>query len=678
MNTRRTGSLTGWRAVFSFLVVLVLILVIPSAQAGTHSHEGWTAWGDDTEEKGKLPTETGRYYLTTDVTLSAQQIIGSGKEVTLCLNGCSVTVTGNVTGIRINGGTLNLYDCGTEEHRYSISNGLAVIGSGDKSFTGGCFTHASGKQGIAVDNNGGTFNLYSGTIIGHQTSAYTGTVNIQSGTFNMYGGRIAGNKSAANPYEGSAVFNRGTFNLFDGTICDNTSTGYGGGIGNKKIVNMSGGLVRDNHCSRSGAGIYSYLGTVTITGGTISGNITDSWGGGVYLDEATLVLKGGEITGNKAKTTGGVHIAPDSSCIMTGGKVTNNTAQEVGGVCNNGKMTLTGGVITGNSAPKYGGGIAQDCYATLYISGNPQVTGNTNGTNPSNVEMYNERVDAYATVTGDLSEAEIGVSLLNWPVAGTPLLIGKDYQMFNEPYPDTYFISDNPDYDVILQDDDAMLAAKCKLVYNANGGSGTPPEGGKFVHGSRITVPGEGGMKLTGYSLAGWSRDPEGRRRGTADDDTGFYTPGDSFMITGNVTLYAQWEKGNTVTWKNGDGSVLDRKIRKEGDPMPVTDRIPTKDPDEQYTYTFDGWNDPVIDEDGNVTFTPKFSAKEKPSEPAPAGISGENPGTDPDPEPSRIDKPVPQTGDRSEPVFWTVLMMLCAGALAVLAEMRNRIKRKQ
>lgn len=675
MDTRRTGSTTGWRAFFSFLAVLALILVMSSAVAETHSHAGWTAWGDDAEEKNKLPTETGSYYLTEDVTLSAQQTIASGKEVTLCLNGRSVTVTGAVTGIRINGGTLNLYDCGTEEHRYSISNGRAVIGSGDKSFAGGYITHTQGKQGIAVDNNGGTFNLYSGTIIGHQTTTYTGTVNIQSGTFNMYGGCIAGNKVVADPREGSAVFNRGTFNLFDGTICDNTSVGYGGGIGNKKILNMSGGVVRDNHCSRSGAGIYSYLGTVTITGGTISGNMSESWGGGVYLDEAKLVLEGGEITGNKATTTGGVHIAPDSSCIMTGGKVTNNTAQMVGGVCNNGKMTLTGGIITGNSAPKYGGGIAHDLDATLYISGNPQVTGNTNGTNPSDIEMYNDGTDAYATITGDLSGAKIGVSMYNYPAAGTPFLIGKDYRKFNKPYPDMYFFSDRPDYDVILQGDDVMLAAKCSLVYNANGGSGTPPEGGKYVHGSKVTVPGEGGLKLTGFSLAGWSRDPEGRRRGTADEDTGFYTPGDSFTITGNVTLYAQWEEGKTIIWMNGDGSILDRKIRRDGDPMPTTDKTPTKAPDEKYTYTFEGWNDPIVDEDGNVTFTPRFTAEEKPSEPGTGSEPGEDPDTNPDPAP--VDKPLPNTGDDGMPYLWFWMIILSACIVGLLIAKRTGVGRK-
>ena len=666
MNTCRTGILTGWRVVLSFLAVLALALAIPSAQAAEHTHNGWTAWGDDAAEKNKLPTETGSYYLTEDMTLSAQQTIDSGKEVTLCLNGRSVTVTGAVTGIRINGGTLNLYDCGTEEHRYSInSNGLAVTGSGDKSFTGGYITHSQGKQGMAVDNNGGTFNLYSGTIIGHQTSHYTGTVNIQSGTFNMYGGRIAGNKAVGYPNEGCAVFNRGTFNLFDGTICDNTTIGYGGGIGNKKILNMSGGVVRDNHCSESGAGIFSYLGTVTITGGTISGNTSDGWGGGVYLCTATLVMKDGEITGNKAKTSGGVHIADDSSCTMTGGKVTNNTAKEVGGVCNNGKMTLTGGIITGNSAPKYGGGIAHDCYATLYISGNPQVTGNTNGTGPSNIEMYNDGVDAYVTVTGDLTGAKIGVSMLNNPAAGNPFLIGKDYKDFNTPSPDTYFISDNPDYDVIPQGNDVVLAAKCRLEYKANGGDGTPPEGGTFVHGSTITVPGAGRLKREGHALAGWSREPEGRRRGTAEEDTGFYAPGDSFTITGNVTLYAQWAEGSTVTWKDGDGSVLDQKIRKDGDPMPTTDKTPTKAPDEKYTYTFEKWNDPVIDEDGNITITPKFTSEEIPSESPQPAVPGENPDTDQDP--TSVDKPVPKTGDDGLPYVWSCMMILCACIVGLL-----------
>ncbi|QTE74421.1 hypothetical protein JS518_00540 [Clostridiales bacterium FE2010] len=80
--------------------------------------------------------------------------------------------------------------------------------------------------------------------------------------------------------------------------------------------------------------------------------------------------------------------------------------------------------------------------------------------------------------------------------------------------------------------------------------------------------------------------------------------------MDGNITLYAQWDEGHTVTWQNGDGSLLDEKTWKSGDPEPETEKTPTKKPDEQYVYTFSEWDEPVIDEDGNRVYKPKFTTK--------------------------------------------------------------------
>jgi hypothetical protein len=80
--------------------------------------------------------------------------------------------------------------------------------------------------------------------------------------------------------------------------------------------------------------------------------------------------------------------------------------------------------------------------------------------------------------------------------------------------------------------------------------------------------------------------------------------------MDGNITLYAQWDEGHTVTWQNGDGSLLDEKTWKSGDPVPETEKTPTKKPDEQYVYTFSEWDEPVVDEDGNRIYKPKFTTK--------------------------------------------------------------------
>ena len=66
-----------------------------------------------------------------------------------------------------------------------------------------------------------------------------------------------------------------------------------------------------------------------------------------------------------------------------------------------------------------------------------------------------------------------------------------------------------------------------------------------------------------------------------------------------------------TVTYKNEDGSVLDTIEFDRGDEIPLTAKIPTKDADAQYTYTFESWaglTDGMTSIE-DVTFTPVFSA---------------------------------------------------------------------
>ena len=66
-----------------------------------------------------------------------------------------------------------------------------------------------------------------------------------------------------------------------------------------------------------------------------------------------------------------------------------------------------------------------------------------------------------------------------------------------------------------------------------------------------------------------------------------------------------------TVTWTDENGNILDNKTYVEGDQEPTTDKIPTKEPDENNTYTFKEW-ELREDEDGNKTYIPVFSATEK------------------------------------------------------------------
>ena len=657
MHEQRTGSLTGWRAVFSFLVTLILLAVISGVQAEEHTHEGWTA-------VETLPTASGSYYLTKDIEISSPWTIGSGVVIDLCLNDHSITMTADEkAAISISGGTLNLYDCGTTEHNYTTDTWPAKIGSGSGSFTGGYITHASGMKGQGVLMTNGVFNLHGGTIIGNRTVGggandlygNGGGIRAEGGTVNMTGGAVIGNKShfggaallqdyahmnlsggriADNQggYAGALYLAGGTCTMTGGTIEHNNSDrSNGGGIFIHKghddkysEMKISGGTIRNNQSCRSGGGVYVNYGSFAMSDkAEISGNTAARSGGGVF-SWRQCDMSGGKISNNTAATGGGLFMDEGSSTKITGGSITDNTATaEVGGLCNyHGTLTLSGPVvITGNTAPESGGGVYNE--GTFQISGNPDITGNTgaNGSK-SNVYLYNVDNSSCMTVTGALTGAKIGVTSAKTPEAGVPIKIAEDYGTYNTAVHNTVFfeMDDSETYDVIRMNDpsdqNVYVAAKVTLAYDGNGAdSGDVPEAQTVTHGTTVTISGAGTLKKPGHFFSGWGREPGSvlsgsLSMGAADRENSFYTPGDTLVMEGNITLYALWDEGHTVTWLNGDGSVLDQKNWKKEDPEPETGKTPAKEPDEQHIYVFAAWDEPTADADGNLTYQPIFTAR--------------------------------------------------------------------
>ena len=175
-------------------------------------------------------------------------------EVNLCLNG--QTINGKITVG--SGATLTLTDC-TDTGKLQGS-----------------------RSGSGVSINGGTFNLYGGTITGFVNGVEIGSHNdIKTGSsFTMYGGEITGNKAGS----GGGVFLVGTTNQTDpprftmhgGTISDNTAGASDGGggvyVGEKCSFTMDGGAITGNKATAgNGGGIYIHFnaGTVSISNATI-------------------------------------------------------------------------------------------------------------------------------------------------------------------------------------------------------------------------------------------------------------------------------------------------------------------------------------------------------------------------------------------------------------------------
>ena len=190
-----------------FIIAIALLLCgalfcgAAAAEDETHPHGDITfqPW----DHNDSLPNTAGSYYLTTDVTIRETWKVQSGTT-NLCLNGYSITRNGNFDFIEINGtnNNLNLYDC-----------------KGGGSITGNSSTNNG--RGVCV-KNGGTFNMYGGSITGN-------TANVDGGTFTMKNGSITGN--TATWYSGEEKGRGGGVYLYDGRfdLSFGSISGNGGG-----------------------------------------------------------------------------------------------------------------------------------------------------------------------------------------------------------------------------------------------------------------------------------------------------------------------------------------------------------------------------------------------------------------------------------------------------------------
>ncbi len=282
---------------------------------GGHTEEGvlsFKAWTSAT----KLPTTSGEYYLTKDVTLdsawSIKSIGGEQVRFVLCLNGHSIRLKAGVNDYVINvgaGGTLALCDC-----------------NGSKAGNG-TITGSTKASGVYIDK-AGAFVMYGGSISGNGT----GVTN--KDLFQMYGGSITGNDCGVDNLTG-------TFTMYDGSIVGNQNTknnsyGKGGGVCVESgAFDMHGGSITGNAVSGSyqsyGGGVFVDSGCrFTMDGGSITGNTAGDYGGGVYVNSTAFTVSGDvTISGNTASSkTSNVYLESGKS-ITVGGKLTGR-AESIG------------------------------------------------------------------------------------------------------------------------------------------------------------------------------------------------------------------------------------------------------------------------------------------------------------------------------------------------------------
>lgn len=260
------------------------------------SNVTWTAWTSTTS----LPSASGNYYLTGDVTITTGVRI-SNCTINICLNGYDITSESRV-------------------YRMGANSNLSFT---DHKLAGGTYGGTVSGMGlknseIAGDANGNA--TEGGVIMQYNTTT----------VLNIYGG----NYEYTAPTDGRTIVKNGgifqgggTLRLYDGVLTGGKVSGSGGALrtwGATAKVYLYGGTIKGGNAGGSGgnismnsnkAGAQLYIGDVTVTGGSASRV------GGIYLESyvTSITLAGTpNITGN----SGGNLYVPSSRTLTLDSSLT--------------------------------------------------------------------------------------------------------------------------------------------------------------------------------------------------------------------------------------------------------------------------------------------------------------------------------------------------------------------
>lgn len=312
---------------------------------------------------------SGEYELTQDITLTTNLTIPTDTDVTIDLNGHTLTGSGNGSVITVYG-ELTLNDS-TATKQTDLSNATeGTEKNGDGSWT---VTYA-----VYDKNNELSYRSYTAGAItgGKNGTTQGGGITVLGGTVVMNGGIITGNETGNNQQYalgGGIHLNKNeetaaTFTMTDGAVSGNTANstvtngqGSGGGIfvapGCK--FEMTGGVFCFNQAlgTKANGGAAFIQGEFSAANAVFSGNTSAHWTGGIM---GPCTLTSCILVNNK---TGGV-AGSYGGAVSGGGKIdscviSHNTATgEGGGLYLTVATTIDNSVIQNNTSGANGGGIS--------------------------------------------------------------------------------------------------------------------------------------------------------------------------------------------------------------------------------------------------------------------------------------------------------------------------------
>ena len=333
-----------------------------STSPSAHTHDGWTAWGDDEAEKTSLPDTTGYYYLTDNCTPAAyvdQYTSGKAANITICLNGHTLTSGGHRLFEIIQGSTITLCDCTStfdaDGNLVTTNKVVPGIGAGGvarfrptTSAVGGLVLDRVVVDGAGVSSNTNNGCVYL-TLNRYGELTITDSI-IQNCTRDCQSG-------------GSVISTEQGYNaliLTNTVFRNNKNTNASGrsiivAPSNVAKFEVNNCRFENNSCGGDGGALWIASGVANITGCEFVNNTAAKTGGAIYTNGGTLNAANCTFTGNSAAQ--GSAIRANTNVTLTDCEITGNTATENGAVLN---------ARTAGDRP-------------VQITGTTRITGNTGG-----------------------------------------------------------------------------------------------------------------------------------------------------------------------------------------------------------------------------------------------------------------------------------------------------------
>lgn len=308
----------------------------------------------------------GDYQLTGNITLTTNLMIPANAEVTIDLNGYTLTGSGSSSVITVYG-KLTLNDTTATKQSGLSSATAGVVSNEDDSWTvtyiiydetDNCsystYTAGAITGGVGAQNCGGGIHVANGGNVTMNGGIITNCRVSESQQYALGGGIYLANGSS--------------FIMNDGAISGNTAKstyssggqGSGGGVyvAPNSTFSMTGGVLSSNKAegaNANGGAVFSQ-GIFTAENAVFSGNTSAHWTGGIV---GSVTLKNCALVSNQTGTVDGSYGGALSgggsieSCIIS-----HNSAQGAGGgVYLNGDTEIKTSYIQYNTAGTEGGGI---------------------------------------------------------------------------------------------------------------------------------------------------------------------------------------------------------------------------------------------------------------------------------------------------------------------------------